>query len=284
MSFFLRESLRLAWRYTTEGVIWRLLTADRSRLIGEERDLSKKEASFFCLDQQTGKILWEHVQFGERWWVGIECAHRDVLLLHGFATPDLPGHKGITAIEIETGKRLWVNEDLKFLDAVDGSVFASRIVAEGEMFVELKHKTGKIGRSWLNDQQAIRDARERSVATEHQLPEYPRPAGHLPPASVEMLKRYYTSAEVVGNVEAIERDDVLVFSVHVRTAESTPERLRVDSILQVVDKRTAKIVFREQLATGAPAVAPEAFFVHNNMLFYIKSRNILAAIRLHSPS
>ncbi|HTS00714.1 MAG TPA: DUF4905 domain-containing protein [Bacteroidota bacterium] len=137
---FGRKRLGAAWEFESEGIIWRLIPVTGGKLAGEERNIETKTASFFCVNHSG--TLWRGKSYGEQWWTGIEAAHRGVLFLHGYATPDLPGRKGITAVDSATGEVLWKNSDVTFLSAAEGSVYASREGAAGKMVLALDLRTG----------------------------------------------------------------------------------------------------------------------------------------------
>ena len=58
----------LAWNYTAEGQIWRLIPSARGPLVIEERNTDRKEVLFTSLDAQTGVPMWSNAQFRDRWW------------------------------------------------------------------------------------------------------------------------------------------------------------------------------------------------------------------------
>jgi hypothetical protein len=85
--FLKDQRLGATWTYKVDGVIWRVIPAESGKIVGEVRNVAKKTASFFCLNQMTGEVFWEDLKFDERWWIGIETIHEDIILLHGFSTP-----------------------------------------------------------------------------------------------------------------------------------------------------------------------------------------------------
>jgi len=113
-SFFSKKSLKPSWSYSPQGIIWRILVGKRDHIVGECRDNEQKKATFFCLNGISGQPLWENKGMNEPWWVGIEAVHQDVVLVHGFEQPDMPGHRGIEAWKLETGEELWRNEETTY--------------------------------------------------------------------------------------------------------------------------------------------------------------------------
>src|SRR5713101_5946050 len=103
------NEIRVAWQYTTGGKLWRLYPSASGRIVVEDRDVERKKVSFTCLDQMTGRVLWTDLQFAEKWWITIDSIYHDVLFLHEYATPDMPEHKKIHAVDVESGRLSWSN-------------------------------------------------------------------------------------------------------------------------------------------------------------------------------
>src|SRR5450759_102613 len=108
-SLFQKKQLKPAWSYTTEGVLWRLLFSETNFIVGEDRDTEKKEVSFFCLNASNGDVLWKDISFAEPWWIGIEGIVHGKVFLHGFKKPDMPEHGRIIAVDLGTGRELWLS-------------------------------------------------------------------------------------------------------------------------------------------------------------------------------
>lgn len=284
LSFLKSQSLSPAWSYSAGGVIWSLTTTNTGKLIGEERNLSEKKASFFCIEQNTGKVLWQNKRFGAQWWIGIEAIHNDVLFLHGFAKPDMPGHKGITAIDVLTGNQLWPNDDLRFVGVAGSSVFGCKDTADASSVFELNLRSGAIIRSLEDYRQVIKAERNQTAEAEHDQTRYPVPARLLPSVVADELMKHLSNTQIVGDVEAIDLAELVVFSFHVHAKGSTPEQPLFNTILQVLRKDTNVIVFGDEPMTNGPVFVPGSFHVSDNMLLYVKNRTTLTAVHLTFPT
>ncbi len=282
---FLRKGkLSPIWRYETTGVLWRLVPTDAGKLLGEQRDLVKKSVSFFCLSQMTGEVLWENLAVGDHWWSGIEAVHRDVFFVHGFATPDLPEHKSITAVDLLSGTKLWSNDELNFILAVDDSVFASRNSLEGNHLLELEYRTGAILRSFGTNEEVLREARIRSAGSAVDLLQFPAPLDKSDANIFEAIQKLVPFEKLIGPVEMIELDGALIFNYHEPCPQQGKNELRVNNILRVIDKGSDSVIFGDIINAEAPAIVPESFFVQHGTLFYIKNRTTLTAVRIASTS
>ncbi len=273
--FLDKKELRQTWKYDVQGVIWRLLPTGTGKLIGEERDIESKSVVFFCLNQFTGEVLWDRRSFGPQWWIGVEAIHREMLFLHGFATPDLPEHKMIIGVDVLSGERRWSNAELKFILAAGDLVYASKDVAEGNHLFELDYTSGAILRSLGNNLQAVMHTR----VTEESIPaiEFPVPFG---PAVAGTLTALLPADIIVGNSEGIEYGEYIILSYHERSKKSTHEESRFNTILIIVERSTSRVVFRDMPNTDIAAIVPESFFIQEGMLYYVKNRKTLYGLRL----
>lgn len=274
-----KGKLQPAWRYKTNGVIWRIVPTRSGRIIGEERDLTKKTVSFFCLNETTGEVLWEGLNYGEQWWMGIEAADDTRMFLHRFAAPDLPRHSGIIAADLDSGKQIWSHDDLTFSHLGSSSVLAYRDSMEGREFVELDAGTGSIIRSVRSDDSA---ALETVAVSEHAWEdelEFPLPV--LPGTDEYTRFRSVTQIQValengVGPVEVIDRKEVTIFSYHQQDAPG----VLFNNILTIVDKVHGAVLYNDILNARVPAPVPESFFVRRDMVYSVKERSLLVAVQL----
>jgi len=278
-----RRTAEQAWVYRAKGVVWRVVPTSSGVLVGEDRKLDTKRTTFFCLNKTTGEVLWDGISFDEHWWIGIEAAHKDLVFLHGFSKPDMPDHLKIIALDVLTGRILWSSDDLRFILAVDDSIFASRDTISGRMIHELDLRTGAALRSWENDSEALRLAKFRLRSmTDHEY-EFPAPLKEHPvtdePAS-SLIYNYCKREDVVGPIEALEREDFLFFSYHERLSPINSVEGHLRNQLNVVDMKDVNLVFSETLNRNVPAVVPDSFFVDSERLYFVKDRSSLTALNI----
>ena len=243
------------------------------RFIGEDRDVTHRSVRFFCVEGRTGKVLWERLRGDEDWWTGIEAIHEDVLLLHGFATPDLPGHRGITAFNIPDGRRLWRVPDATYRGFTEAGILASRDLIYGEEVITLDPATGDVQRN-SGDKPAVRHRIADTAPTValpewmsldevRSLPEFQRMPALLPPAASDTVGVY--------------RDPrVLLVSYYV-PAESNPSLLK--GIIMMADPSEGRVLISEMLHAGVAAPVRDSWFVAYGILFFIQERAALCAVQ-----
>ena len=265
---FRRGKLRPMWQYQADGTLWRICPAPLGRLIGEERDLDRKQASFFCIEQHSGDVLWAKKRFGEEWWIGIEAVFDHILLLHRFATPDLPEHRGIIAVDTATGGTIWSADDMKFISCVGRTIVASRHGIGTASTVGLDLLTGAPTQ--------VPDAGPAEAAGTDIM--FPVPVDELP----EAILNAGSGKRPVHRpppLELIEHPAAFVLSYRVPSDERNTGKSR-GVMLEVVSRSDGSVQYSDVLDSGASAPVPESFFLMQDILYYVKDRRTLIAVRL----
>ncbi len=286
-SIFARNKLLPSWSYSPEGIIWRLLFGDHERILGESRNDSKKTVSFFCLAEKTGSPLWQNRTLTEPWWVGMEAVHKDVLLLHGFQKPDLPGHYGIFAWNTMDGRELWRNEELTFWFCHGEKVYAYQTLFEKRVGYALELQTGKVVQMFDEGIEELSGLRRSAV---QEMPEdrvrFPEILGQGAASDqiLSMVEKEISKKELVGAAEFLFENPYLIVNYHLPVRNSSPESLKLENHLAILDSRNGKRAFTEILTSEASAPVPDSFFLREGVLFFVKQQRILTALTLGSSS
>jgi len=275
------KQLEPSWQFKTEGVLWRLLSSDNGLFVGEDRNLDSKSVSFFCIEQASGRVRWKNVHFKERWWISIESMHRNVLFLHEYASPDMPDHKKIYAVELGTGKLMWMNDELKFLFAYKDSVYTAKDEYSNRTFFELDLTGGTVVReidpSYLN---VLRN----SVATNIEAIEYPRCYDVNQGDTLTVKKKIETviaDTQSIMHAEYIDKNTALIIGYYEnKSASSTAQDLQQHIVM--VDQGNNRILFRDVIHSHVASIVPDIFFCIGDFVYYIKDRKLLIAVKLLS--
>ena len=271
------HALESAWKYDVKGVIWRIHPTSQRVLIGEERRIDQKKALFFCLDCQNGQELWQQTSPGDSWWIGIEAVYRDTVFFHGFATPNLPLHRGIIALDVLTGKKLWEDKELEFVGTGDDFVVGSQETSAGRSFVVLDSRTG----SRRSDQE-VSGLLERRLNRGESEGEgkFPVPLNQSDDQIAAAIRGSSETGALAGPVEVVEDKGLIVFDHHEVSTAGTHQSPLFSSMIAVVERATGTLLYRDTVSNAVAAVVPELFFVQHDMLYYIKERQTLIAVRL----
>jgi hypothetical protein len=140
--------------------IWRLLINQNDDLLIETRDAEKKEVFFSALQLQSKKNLMSNFQFDEKFWLGIDGFHNNLIFFHSFAKPDLPGHNEIIAFDILNKEIIWHNQQLAFLFVFEDVVYAHQQGFDGKLFFSVDYKSGNVIKQ-LTDSEFLRIQNEQ---------------------------------------------------------------------------------------------------------------------------
>jgi hypothetical protein len=282
MGFFSRSPsaiLKRTWRYVPGGIIWRILPAGRGKIIGEARSEDLKQVGFFCLEERTGAVVWEKRDFGLGWWCGVEGMSSSVLFLHGFASPDLPLHRSVYAIDTDTGSMLWSDGQLRFARADADALYAREEGSAGSTLVALDPRTGTRRQTWKEGDEipdAILDPAEERGTVE---PAFPVPLelmeADMPDAAVHV--RRLCSAPGAATEVLVEGGVIIAASTVVEAAGGAR---RVNAAVRVLESGGGRVLYHEDVSGEGESRVPAAFYVRENMLIYLRERTMLTGVDL----
>ncbi len=272
---------KLVKKFTLEdnNKIWRILIGADDKLILERRNTDAKEVFFATYNLENGMPLWENFQFEEKFWIGIEKVFKNVLYLHGFAKPDMPGHKGIIAFDINAKKILWEKPDGVFAFVLDDKVYCYIDDFEGTKLKPLDYLTGEEAGNIIESYKEIRELQNRAYLTEdysdYYFPE--KFYGDEPQANQigKAIEEITEGQEVVGNAEIAIKDELLFVAYHLRKAGK-----EMRNIFNLYDLKKSGIIFEDVLNDSVDLFAPDSFFVYKDFLFLIKEKNKLDVYKI----
>jgi hypothetical protein len=263
------------WQYRTKGTLWRIGPAGASSLVGEDRDQERKIATFFCLDRTSGQVRWEGKEFGDRWWVGMEGVVDEILLLHGYAHPDMPAHRGLIAVDIQTGEHLWSNKECVFSGATGGTVLGARFGFTETDLLELDSRTGEVRRLVRGQDEAALLLRQAGRTSERNEQTLPVPVPQLEDVTVQELITQAADIDFASGEGLVSSDFVIVSGISPAGGNGSRNH-----ILAVIDRHSGEVVLRETLRSRAGRAVPDSFFVIQKMLYFICQRTTLIAVSL----
>lgn len=282
-SLFSTNKQTVDWSYASQGKIWRMLFSDGGHIVGENRNEHTKEASFFCLEERTGKLLWDGLTLEEPWWVGMEAVQKNVLLLHTFAKPDLPEHRGILAYDLTSAQPIWHNKELTFWFGYENSVYAYKTMFERRRGYSLDLHSGEIIQEFTESLDELQTVRELSMH-ERRQDDYRFPEVlNLANADVrtsEAVKKTVGNRRIHGEIEFVRDREYLLFNYHAEEKGSTEDAVSLENRLEIIEVERNQRVYSDLLARGAKAPVPDSFFVKGDVVYFIKDSSILAALRL----
>lgn len=282
--FFSRRDRQISWEYTAQGQLWRLIPSNDGYFVGEDRQTDLKRVSFFCINQITGKVLWENICFSEPWWISIETVHRDVILLHEFSTPDIPEHKKIYAIHRENGKLLWMNDVMTYHFAYDNKVMAAKDSFGKRLFFEFDLYRGEMLRQV--DYSDVKTIQETLSSNVDEIVEFPRVFESSKEENsyvVECINKALKKVGRIDNIEYLEKGNSLVVGYYkLLNGVSNESSLQQDII--IVSKSTGRITYKDNVSAQSKMSVPETFFRIGDIIYYVKDKRRLRAVNILGES
>ncbi len=274
-----------AWSYTTEGVLWQIQTGSNRFLVGEDREIGKKETSFFCIERRTGRIRWRNVNPGDRWWIGVEAVTDEVVVFHGFASPDMPGHKSITVADLESGRVLWSNPDLRFIALEQGSIIAGAESYGKRQVVQVAPLTGEVLKKLDPEVVELRppSREEKEAGDGLLLPSPVQDETEKEPAIVHCLNRNVTVGTHPAQVLLLDFSGLVILQISEPRARRQEGHPDLHTVLKIVDRGDGRVLYSDILQEHASVVSPH-FFVQDGLLYYVSERKTLSALFISSGS
>jgi hypothetical protein len=257
--------------------IWRILLTDLNQIVIEERDIVNKQVYFSCINRETGEFFWRDKTFlDEKFWIGIEGTRSEFLILHQFEKPDMPNHKKIINVDLNTGEVLWANDDLTFYDMDNENIYAFNSTFEGREFFQLDIRSGEMINQ-IGDEEKSKVVLENIPEKDYSRYSFTELIGGA--KSNEAQKEIIT--KIIGDnfyldlCEFIERDNFFIFNYY----DKIDPRSLTNRIV-IFDKESEKPILIETLNSSTPAPVPDSFFMYDNDLYFIKDKTELIAYRL----
>ncbi len=262
-----------------EQQIWRLLIAEPDKLIIETRDIDTKEVFFNCININTGKKLFTKFQLNEKFWVGIEAIYKNVILFHKFPKPDMPGHKEIIAVDLNSQNILWQSNQYVFLLVYDDKIYTFREEFEGRTYFTLDYKTGnlieELGDQYENVNEIRRKADEEKDYGDYLFPE--KFDLNLKP-DVELtrvLRNQISNLDIIGDVEYTVSEKLLLMNFHSRISDNN-----LENKFTAIDINTEKVVLSDVLNSDLKAFVPDSFFIYKNVLILLLDKTKILLYRI----
>ena len=271
--------LKPVWNYDAGAIIWQIFTSN-DHIIGETRNQEEKSTSFFCINGQTGIPLWKNIGFDEPWWIGVEAVQEKWMILHGFARPDMPAHRGIRVIDIESGKLLWKNDDLTFWFINNEKLYTHKYLFEKHFSYELDLETGAILKDYSNNLNLLQELRQKVLRGEsNQNVIFPDLFNENETNSVirTIIKRITEGKAIDSCIEYVSHRGIIIVSYYCN-AQNQSKSFFVNNILSVYDLRNENMLYSEIIAKDLQVPSPDTFFIKDDLLFFVTTSNYLNSL------
>jgi len=240
------------------GDIWRMEIDELTdTLFLETRDHADKKVLFHAINLPNG-ALFKDLATPERWLTGIEAAYYGVLLLHFYQNETGPTHKGLMAIDGQTGTTLWSNYSSTFdyLSVNGPIVFDSRVHPRKLFLVDIH--SGATTRAY---EPSVHKEVNKSIKHPELL------------AADDMPQQLSYQHPFGNSAHYLEHNNFRIVSLHALKGGELIQLLRVFD-------EGAGLVYEDIINSGIQKMQPEAFITYKSCLIYIKNRMELKILPL----
>jgi hypothetical protein len=271
--------LKKIFKHDEGRQIWRLLLNNKNHLLIEEREVKTKSVFYSCFDLQKKKYLLKSHQFDEKFWLGVEAFTDEILLLHKFAKPDMPTHKGMIAYSLSKNKIEWENEKLQFLFVKENDLYCYSQKFESKEFYLVDLLTGEIKENLgadFNKVNIIKNEVEQSdFFTGYVFPEALHPIKNE--NSFNIVQKVTNKYSVKGSLDALEFEEHIFVNCHIENKDGT-----LNNIFQIVNMGSNKVIFEELLNKKVNSLFVDSFFIKDNFLFLLKEKSGVISYRIET--
>ncbi|HEX8549688.1 MAG TPA: DUF4905 domain-containing protein [Cytophagaceae bacterium] len=264
-----------------EGNIWKIIIESTlSTLFIETREPEKRQVKFHAVDLKNKKAIWEYTDTEERWWLGLEDALPNAVLIHGYRNPKFPDHKGLIALDPVRGKILWKNPNWTFINKSGSAVLVSTEKEDTVLLLDPKNGT---------------------VHQEMSAPEAPAPSEAASPkvmtgqaistdnGTYEKIKSLVverTQLHLIEEINYLEHNGHIIISFYVldhisndvTKAVANPGQDSNNNVLThmlwILDKDGNQKILNT-LGKNLKGISSDPFFVFDNMVIFLADKNEL---------
>lgn len=240
--------LHQAFSEKFEGLIWKILVNEENGLMAiESRNSEVKKVAFTVLTLENGCIHFKEESYEEPWNLNLAYAGKENLVLTAYDNSNSPESKGIISVNIKDGSVLWQRYNLALQAAYESGlqVYDSRINPRNY--------------SWINHLTA-ETLSEPGINFQG--------TGTLLIAQLMenfILPDFIEAGQLQGEFSVLNFKGLNFVSFHEQIENYMQQRLIV--------YQNDSILLDDILISGIQKLQPEAFFIQNDHLFYIRNKN-----------
>ncbi len=212
----------------------------------ESRNSNLKQVSFTVLNFITGLVHFKEISYNEQWNLSLAFIGDKNLVLNGYGHPDSPESKGIISVSVSDGSIIWERFNISLND-----VQASGIEVYDPRFQPRKY-------SWIDhlSSEAIHAPSRETVSVSSIL--FPETDNSFD------IPSFIKHEQIAGDISVLNFENKTILSFHEVKEGFFQQRLIV--------YQEDNILIDDILISGIQKLQPEAFFIQQNHLLYIRDK------------
>ncbi len=232
------------------GFVWKIEIESENGLIAiESRSPEDKQAAFSVMNFIDGRIYFLERRYDQSGSLNLAWLGRDNLILHGYEGLETPESKGVTCVHSRSGEIIWRKFNISLDHATKNGLRVYDPRLQPRRYYWLDHLSGET----ISTPQITETTR-----TEIILPR--QDAGfHLPP--------FLEVGEIRGEIQILYYNSRFFVAFHEINDGIMKQRLVV--------YQDNSVLLDDILISGIQKLQPEAFFIQQNHLIYIRDKKII---------
>lgn len=262
--------IKKLFKYQSKKQIWRLIPTNTQKLVIEERDVEEKQVYFTCLSLIDGKVLMNEFQLEEKFWAGIETVYEDIIYFHLFPKPDMPIHKGIIAVDVNTKSIIWQKNDLVFYSMVENKLLCYKQNFESKYFYSVNPQTGKITEELGSETKNVLSLPENNFS------DYLFPERIIQSDLMQKEKYEHLISKVIkGFINLLDYNGYSFLNYHELNKSNN-----FANKFEIIDSE-GKIIFNETLNKNIDKLEPDSYFIKGSCLYLLLEKTGLGVYNLN---
>ncbi|WP_026462831.1 DUF4905 domain-containing protein [Adhaeribacter aquaticus] len=254
--------------------VWQIRIDDKHGLLAVEvRDADTLHTSFSVLDVKTGALLLSDYKTREPWYVGLEDIHQGILFFHGIGDRRFGSHKGITAVEVKTGKLLWQDPEFIYYGFIPDGLLVKKNEALEAPLSLIDSFTGKM--LTTESENASSSAMPTIFAAyqaNRRLPvlvpgHYPDSSAHF--STLQQFLESKINITVKDAIDYLETKDFFILGFY--NFDANNQRCYRVAVFNL----EGELILKEDLATNLEGLGLDNFFIIQNSLILLKNKSTL---------
>lgn len=226
-------------------IIWKIKVNAGGVIAIETRNRELKQVLFSAFNFITGETHFKNQVYEENWNLNLAFAGRKNLVLNAFEHAETPESRGILSIDVEDGSVKWqkFNISLNQVNEEGLQVYDSRF--QPRKYYWIDHLTAEV----------ISQPNADASYTDIMFPETDRPF---------IIPSFIDHGVVASEISTLHYSDKVFLSFHEVENDYLKQRLIV--------YQADRVLIDDILISGIQKLQPEAFFIQQNHLFYIRNK------------
>lgn len=254
--------------FKLDGTVWKMLAhPSKPVLYIETRKAETRETGFVAIDIERRQVLWNKVQMEPSWWLGLEAVTEELVLLHAYTDIQNPEHKGIFAIDGNTGKKVWEHKEYTFAGFSKKQLlmYPSGRLEEGYSLADLKG-----GGVVIAGENVETDELPAHVKISNAIQIYAEQANFFKVATFILQS---VNKEAITMIDYLEYQDHLVLAFYTKQDDALINWL-------LLANREGKVLFCNEIENKLMRVGKDAFFIFFNHIVCIKNKSELLTYKI----